>query len=68
MCTGRSSIWRWRSPTSHRSEFAVRFTGDGKYLVSEASIYWLLKAYDFITSPAYVVINATNEFNADGII
>jgi putative transposase len=41
---------------------AVRFTDKQKYFVSEASVYRLLKAHDLITSPAYVVIKAANEF------
>jgi integrase-like protein len=40
----------------------VRFTDENKYFVSEASVYRLLKAHDLITSPAYVVIKAANEF------
>jgi RNA-directed DNA polymerase len=40
----------------------VRFTDDKQYFVSEASVYRLLKAHDLITSPAYVVIKAANEF------
>ena len=43
-------------------ELAVRFTDEKKYLVSEASVYRLLKAHDLITSPAYIVIKAANEF------
>ena len=43
-------------------ELAVRFTHENKYFVSEASVYRLLKAHDLITSPAYVVIKAANEF------
>jgi hypothetical protein len=43
-------------------ELAVRFTDEKKYFVSEASVYRLPKAYDLITSPAYVVIKAANEF------
>ena len=43
-------------------ELAVRFTDEKKYFVSEASVYRLLKAHDLITSPAYVVIKAANEF------
>jgi RNA-directed DNA polymerase len=38
------------------------FTDERKYFVSEASVYRLLKAHDLITSPAYVVIKAANEF------
>jgi hypothetical protein len=40
----------------------VWFTDERKYVVSEASVYRLLKAHDLITSPAYVVIKAANEF------
>ncbi len=43
-------------------ELAVRFTDERKYFVSEASVYRLMKAHDLITSPAYVVIKAANEF------
>jgi putative transposase len=40
----------------------VRFTDEKRYFVSEASVYRLLKAHDLITSPAYVVIKAADEF------
>src|SRR5580700_524624 len=43
-------------------ELAVRFTDEQEYFVSEASVYRLLKAHGLITSPAYVVIKAANEF------
>lgn len=43
-------------------ELAVRFTDERRYFVSESSVYRLLKAHDLITSPAYVVIKAANEF------
>jgi len=43
-------------------ELAVRFTDEKQYFVSEASVYRLLKAHDLITSPAYVVIKAADEF------
>src|SRR4249920_941015 len=43
-------------------ELAVRFTDEEKYFVSEASVYRLLKARDLITSPAYIVIKAAEEF------
>jgi transposase InsO family protein len=43
-------------------ELAVRFTDTQKYFVSEASVYRLLKAHDLITSPAFVVIKAADEF------
>lgn len=40
----------------------MRFTDERKYFVSEASVYRLLKTNDLITSPAYVVIKAADEF------
>jgi putative transposase len=43
-------------------ELAVRFTDERRYFVSEASVYRLLKAQDLITSPAYIVIKAAEEF------
>ena len=43
-------------------ELAVRFTDERRYFVSEASVYRLLKAQDLITSPAYIVIKAADEF------
>ena len=39
-------------------ELAVQFTDMEKYFVSEASVYRILKSYDLITSPAYVVLDA----------
>ncbi len=43
-------------------ELAVRFTDTKGYFVSEASVYRILKAHDLITSPAFVVIKASDEF------
>jgi len=43
-------------------ELAVRFTDTRRYFVSESSVYRLLKAQDLITSPAFVVIKAADEF------
>ncbi len=44
-------------------ELAVQFTDTEKYFVSEASVYRILKSYDLITSPAYVVMSAADEFH-----
>ena len=49
-------------PTLSPRELAVRFTDTEKYFVSEASVYRLLKAHDLITSPAFIVIKAADEF------
>jgi transposase InsO family protein len=43
-------------------ELAVQFTDTEKYVVSEASVYRILKSYDLITSPAYMVLAAADEF------
>ena len=43
-------------------ELAVRFTDTQRYFVSEPSVYRLLKAHDLITSPAFVVMKAADEF------
>ena len=43
-------------------ELAVQFTDTRHYFVSEASVYRLLTARDLITSPAFVVIKAVDEF------
>ena len=40
----------------------MRFTDAERYFVSEASVYRLLKAYDLITSPAFIVMKAADEF------
>ena len=43
-------------------ELAIRFTDTEKYFVSEASTYRILKAHDLITSPAFIVMKAADEF------
>jgi transposase InsO family protein len=44
-------------------ELAVQFTDTEKYFVSEASVYHILKSYDLITSPTYVVMSAADELH-----
>src|ERR671928_164003 len=41
---------------------AVGLNGEQELFVSEASVYRLLKAHDLITSPAYIVVKASDEF------
>jgi putative transposase len=43
-------------------ELAVKFTEERRYFVSESSVYRVLKSYDLITSPAFIVIKAADEF------
>jgi putative transposase len=49
-------------PEMSPRELAAKFTDTRKYYVSEASVYRLLKAHDLITSPAFIVIKAAEEF------
>ena len=51
-----------QEPELSPRELAVRFTDTQSYFVSEASVYRLLKTHDLITSPAFVVIKAADEF------
>ncbi|MEM7667467.1 MAG: IS3 family transposase [Pseudomonadota bacterium] len=44
-------------------ELAIRFTDTRRYFVSEASVYRFLKAHDLVTSPAFAVISAADEFH-----
>ena len=43
-------------------ELATHFTDTERHFVSEASVYRILKAHDLITSPAFVIIKAADEF------
>jgi len=43
-------------------ELAVTFIDEKAYFISQASVYRLLKAHDLITSPAFTVMKAANEF------
>ena len=43
-------------------ELAVRFTDTKRYFVSESSVYRLLKSHDLITSLAFIVMKAADEF------
>ena len=42
--------------------YALRFTHVQGYYVSESTVYQLLKSHDLVTSPAFVVIKAANEY------
>ena len=49
-------------PELSSRELAITFTDTQGYFVSEPSVYRLLKANDLITSPAFIVIKAADEF------
>jgi putative transposase len=43
-------------------ELACQYTDEKQYFVSESSVYRILKAHDLITSPAYVLLSASDAF------
>ncbi len=43
-------------------ELAFRYTDEKRYFVSESSVYRILKAADLITSPAYILMSASDAF------
>ena len=43
-------------------ELAWHITDTYGYYISESSVYRILKAYDLITSPAYIVVSAADQF------
>ncbi len=49
------------TPLSPR-ELACRYTDEKRYFVSESSVYRILKKADLITSPAYVLMSASDAF------
>lgn len=49
-------------PAQSPRELAWQITDTDGYYISESSVYRILKAYDLITSPAYVVISAADRF------
>ena len=43
-------------------ELAVRFTDERRYFISEATAYRILKEHDLVTSPAWIVLKAADQF------
>ena len=43
-------------------ELACSYTDEKRYFVSESSVYRILKSADLITSPAYVLMSASDRF------
>jgi transposase InsO family protein len=43
-------------------ELACQMTDRERYFLSESSVYRILKAHDLVTSPAYVVMSASDRF------
>ena len=63
--TRYASRW-WRLPlrglNSHPESWTCRITDEEGYFISESSVYRILKAYDLIPSPAYIVVSASDRF------
>lgn len=49
-------------PEKSPRELAWHITDTQEYFISESSVYRTLKAYDLITSPAYIVLQASDKF------
>ena len=49
-------------PDKSPRELAWTITDEHRYFISESSVYRLLKQYDLITSPAYILLQASNAF------
>jgi putative transposase len=50
-------------PEKSPRELAWFITDNDGYFVSESSVYRILKSYDLITSPAYIVLSAKDKFD-----
>jgi putative transposase len=50
-------------PDKSPRELAWFITDNQGYFISESSVYRILKMYDLITSPAYILIRAGDKFN-----
>ncbi len=49
-------------PDKSPRELAWQITDQHQYFISESSVYRLLKQYDLITSPAYILMQASDTF------
>ena len=58
----RVIAWALDTPELSPREVAVAFTDAEKTFVSEASVYRILKAEGLVTSPAFIVMKAADEF------
>ena len=51
-----------KAPEKTPRELAFDITDNEGYFISESSVYRILKAFDLITSPAYIVLSASDKF------
>jgi len=50
-------------PDKSPRELAWHITDEHHYFISESSVYRILKHYDLITSPAYILLSASDSFH-----
>jgi len=50
-------------PEKSPRELAWHITDEHAYFISESSVYRILKQYDLITSPAYILLSASDSFH-----
>ena len=51
-----------KSPEKTPRELAFDITDKEGYFISESSVYRILKAFDLITSPAFIILSANDKF------
>lgn len=51
-------------PEKSPRELAWLITDEHKYFISESSVYRILKQHDLITSPAYILLSASDTFHS----
>ena len=61
-CESRSLRWRWIALISHHANWRFVSRMSGAILSRKHQFIGLLKSQDLITSPAYIVIKAADEF------
>jgi transposase InsO family protein len=54
--------WALDNPELSPRELAYHITDKHKYFISESSVYRILKSRGLVTSPAYIVMKAADEF------
>jgi putative transposase len=54
--------WALKKTELSARELACHFTDERRYFLSESSVYRILKAADLITSPAYLLMSASDRF------
>ena len=61
-CDNRSSTSPWPCPSARRGNWPGNSRTGRAHFLSESSVYRILKAFDLITSPAFVVLSAGKVF------